>query len=569
MSHRGARLRPIAEPFVVAPPAGARVRTRLVVDDADGAVLEAVGAHLGALASADLARRVAEGNLDAEANAESRARRKRKLTAQSSSRWAGAITRTTDDSYDLARRNLHAERISLNTRIEKIGGRVAVAPGESNGKQHGYATAGERWEKQRRAQVLAARLADVESQLASGAYAICRGGRRAARARHNLEAAGQSAEQWREEWEASRWFITADGEAAKAWGNETIRWHPTERWLEIKIPAPLGAALANRPHGRWRLSSPVSWPYRGDEVAAQAAGGAVRYDICYDPAKPRWYIDASWKTPNQPIASLDQLRRGPVVALDLNVGHLAAAVLDCYGNPIGVPTTIPLSLDGLEASHRDGLIRAAISQVLAIATAHHAGAVVIENLDFAAARLEGREHSGNRPSRGRRGRSFRRHISGLPTAKLRDRLTQMAYNAGVAVIAVDPAHTSKWGAQHWLNPLKAQHPQQSLTGHHAAAVAIGRRGLGQRIRRRGTSARTSPVDGERATASVSKGRAAEPAAHSEPEPRTGARQSSKGRRRRPFEGVCKTEVPAGSDGDQETQDRSGSPTERDSVSLSV
>ena len=42
---------------------------------------------------------------------------------------------------------------------------------------------------------------------------------------------------------------------------------------------------------------------------------------------------------------------------------------------------------------------------------------------------------------------------------------------------VDPAYTSKWGAQHWLDPLKAQYPQQSLTGHHAAAVAIGRSGL--------------------------------------------------------------------------------------------
>ena len=38
-------------------------------------------------------------------------------------------------------------------------------------------------------------------------------------------------------------------------GNETIRWHPDEGWLEIKLPAPL-AHLANRPHGRYRLSCP-------------------------------------------------------------------------------------------------------------------------------------------------------------------------------------------------------------------------------------------------------------------------------------------------------------------------
>jgi hypothetical protein len=62
-------------------------------------------------------------------------------------------------------------------------------------------------------------------------------------------------------------FITADGEADKNLGNETIRFHPDEHWLELKLPAPL-AHLANRPHGRYRLDCGVTFPYRGDEVAA-------------------------------------------------------------------------------------------------------------------------------------------------------------------------------------------------------------------------------------------------------------------------------------------------------------
>ncbi len=276
---------------------------------------------------------------------------------------------------------------------------------------------------------------------------------------------------------------------------------------------------------------------------------------------------------------MDQLRRRPVVAVDLNVGHLAVAALDCYGNPQGVPATIPLVLEGRDATTRDARIRGAVSQTLAIAAVHHAGAVVIENLDFVEQRFEGREHAGNRPSRGKRGKAFRRHISGLPTATLRDRLAQMSYNARVGVITVDPAYTSKWGAQHWLAPLKAQHPKTSLTSHHAASVAIGRRGLGQRIRRRGMSARTSPVDGERATASASKGwpmpRAElaggldELTTDRDPEPRTGARQSSEERRRRPQEGGRKTVVPTRSKGDQGAQDRSRPPAEQESVSLGV
>ncbi|MHB1713203.1 MAG: nuclease/transposase family protein [Acidimicrobiales bacterium] len=576
MSHHGPALRKIQAPFVVAPPAGARVRTRLFVNDADRAVLDSLGAHLGALASLDLAHRVQEGALDAKAKAESRKRRKRELTSASSSRWAGAITRTTEDAYGLARRNLIAERAALVTRIKKINGRVALAPGETRGKRHGYGSAQERFEKQRRAQVLASRLADVDAQLASGHYRICRGGRRLAHNRHHLEDARQAPEQWRAQWEARRFFISADGESDKAWGNETIRWHPEEGSLEIKLPATL-AHVANSPHGRYRLSCQVSWPHRGDDVATQATSGAIRYDIHLDPAKGRWYIDASWKTGAEPVASLEQLRRGPVVAVDLNVGHMALSVLDASGNVLGVPVPIPLVTDGLAASTRDARIRDAISQVLAIVEQHHAGSVVIENLSFDAARVEGREQTGNRPSRGERGKTFRRHISGLPTAKLRDRLTQMAYNVGVAVIAVDPAYTSKWGAQHWLAPLRAAHPQHHLTGHHAASVAIGRRGLGQRLRRRGTSARTSPEDGERATASASEGGAAPTTVvgldrrrtHRKPEPRIDTRLTSKGCRRRLEGGVGKTVVPTGSRGVQEAQDRSGSPTERESLSLSV
>lgn len=107
--------------------------------------------------------------------------------------------------------------------------------------------------------------------------------------------AGLTEARWRDRWESSRLFLTADGEADKAWGNETIRWNPNEQWLEVKLPAPL-ARLANRPHERYRLPCGVGFPYRGDEVAAQAATGAVRYDISRDPASGRWYLDASWKT---------------------------------------------------------------------------------------------------------------------------------------------------------------------------------------------------------------------------------------------------------------------------------
>jgi hypothetical protein len=116
----------------------------------------------------------------------------------------------------------------------------------------------------------------VERQAGGGSVSVTRGGRRLMRARLRLADAGLTRSQWRERWDAARLFLTADGEKDKAWGNETIRWSPDEGWLEVKLPAPL-ADLANRPHGRYRLSCEVRFEHRGDEVAAQAATGAVRY----------------------------------------------------------------------------------------------------------------------------------------------------------------------------------------------------------------------------------------------------------------------------------------------------
>jgi IS605 OrfB family transposase len=156
--------------------------------------------------------------------------------------------------------------------------------------------------------------------------------------------------------------------------------------------------------------------------------------------------------------------------------------------------TVPLDLAGLPATRRDGRLRAAISELIRAAREHGCRAIAVEDLDFADARSEGRERHGNRPSRGQRGKAFRQIVAGIPTAKFRDRLTQMASNEGFAVIAVDPAYTSRWGAEHWLAPLRGQ--DAVTTGHHAAAVVIGRRAHGHRAWRRagvtGTDQRIRP-----------------------------------------------------------------------------
>jgi IS605 OrfB family transposase len=548
-------LRPVAAPFVAAAPGGARVRARLRACAQDEAVLWAVGTHLGSLAGRDLAARCAEGRLDAAGRARSRTVRKRALTAASSSRWAGTITRTTEDQVRLAGQNQRAGRSSLQARIRRIQARLAIPAGQKAGQTQGYATAAERHAKAIRLRSLQARLARLERQLAAGTVSVVRGGKALLRTRNTLAAAGLTGDQWRREWESARLFLTADGEAAKAWGNETIRWHPDESWLEIKLPAPL-ARLANRPHGRYRLSCPVEFCYRGDEVAAQALSGAVRYDISCDRARGRWYLDASWTAAPGPAASLDDLRQHPVVAVDVNCGHLAATVIAPDGNIRGAPATIPLDLAGLPSATRDGHLRAAISTLIATAKDRGARAIVIEDLDFTAARAEGRERAGRRPARGRRGRAFRRAVAGIPTGKLRDRLIQMAANTGLSVIVVDPPYTSRWAAEHWLRPLREHHPQ--ATGHHAAALVIGRRGLGHRARRRATGNRTAPEEAARPAQARTRTTPAHRTAPRKPAAPPGPRQPPGTKTGRPDRTTA---------GNQAAQDRPGPPAGQDYILL--
>ena len=527
------------------------MRTRLRPSPQDQAVLRAAGRHLGSLAGKDLAARCAEGRLDARGRARSRAARKRALTAESSSRWAGAITRTSEDAYRLAGQNLRAERASLQARIGWIQTRLAVRVGGKAGGTRGYPTAAERYAKTVRLQALQARLSRVQRLVDSGAVSVVRGGKALLRKRDNLAAAGLTEAQWRQQWESSRLFLTADGEKDKAWGNETIRVNHDEGWLEVKLPAPL-AHLANRPHGRYRLSCPVGFSYRGAEAAAQAATGAVRYDISHDPARGRWYLDASWKAAPVPAASLDELRQFPVVAVDVNHGHLAAAVITADGNILGTPATIGLDLAGLPSTTRDGHLRAAITSLIATARACGARAIVIEDLDFGQARAEGREYDGSRPSRGRRGRGFRRAVCGIPTGKLRDRLVQMAGNAGLSVIVVDPAYTSRWAAQHWLRPLREHHPK--TTGHHAAALVIGRRGLGHRARRRAAGNQPAPAEAARPAQ-------ARPRQPRQPGPHPGnppPHEAPGSKTIRPHRTMA---------GNQAAQDRPGPPTRQDHVLL--
>jgi hypothetical protein len=457
------------------------------VSEAEAAALTVIGMYLGAVYRGELAGRIRCGVLDRDAHAVWRAERKQTVTAVSSSRWAGAITRAVEDQYQLGMRALAAQVTDLRAAVQVLEARCALRPGErapvedhdcgrrTRSRRRGYRSAAERFAKTRRLAVLRDRLAAAQQALSAGQPSITVGGKRLWRNRNHLDTTDMTERQWRHRWDAARKFLTADGESGKAGGNETIRVDEAGR-LCIKTPAALVAQLGSHVV----ITEPVRFTHRGNEWAGRVGQRrAVRYDISYDPDRDRWYLDASWKTTPEPARDIAQLRAGRVLGVDLNDGHLACCVLDASGNPIAESLSIDVVTAGLRASRRDGRVRAAITRLLDHAEHHNCSAIVMENLDFADARATGRETLG----RGTCAKRLRRTIAGIPTARFRTRLMGMAARRGIAVIGVDAAYTSRWGNQHWRKPLQQQ-TSEPVTGHHGAAAAIGRRGLGLAIRRR-------------------------------------------------------------------------------------
>jgi len=182
-----------------------------------------------------------------------------------------------------------------------------------------------------------------------------RGGRRLANTRHHLDEARLTEQQWRGRWGAARMFLSADGEAGKRFGNETIRVTPDGQ-VSVKLPAPL-ADLANAGHGRYVLGCRVVFPHRGQEWADRiTADRAVAYTIDHDPDRDRWYLTASWRRAAPPVIPLDAALAAGCIGVDTNHDHLAAWRLDPHGNPIGEPRRFPYALSG-SADHRDAQIR--------------------------------------------------------------------------------------------------------------------------------------------------------------------------------------------------------------------
>jgi IS605 OrfB family transposase len=336
--------------------------------------------------------------------------------------------------------------------------------------------------------VLRAELDTVSADAGDGVVHVIEGGKRLAKTRHNLETANLSVSGWRERWDCARYRIQANGSGDEPFGNLTITVTPDGE-VSLRLPRPL-EHLTNANHGRFILSGKAVFSHRADEWHARIIGGqSMSYTIKRKPNRSGRYLTGSWACPPTPfgenlVETDSQVRaEGPVVGVDLNHGHLALRCLDAHGNPVGRPERIDIDLTGSSA-RRDAHVRHAITRLIRYTQRRGIDSIAVEDLDFTAARVTGRETMG----RGRRGKRFRKAVASIPTAVFRNRLAAQTSRHGIRLYAVNPAYTSAWGDQHWRKPY------ENVTRHQAAATVIGRRAQGFTARRREGVTRTRPED---------------------------------------------------------------------------
>lgn len=174
------------QPFVVPPSSGLWIRTRLRLTETEDRALRAIGSFLGTCYRRELADRVDYGKVDRKSQADWRAKRKRELT------------------------------VLTNTAITTLERRCAIEPGKKDEHgNRGYLDAAVRHAKTRRLTVLKHRRIKAKTALHYERPSVVVGGKRLWRNRNNLDAAGLSVPQWRDRWDESRMFLTADGETGR------------------------------------------------------------------------------------------------------------------------------------------------------------------------------------------------------------------------------------------------------------------------------------------------------------------------------------------------------------------
>ena len=302
-------------------------------------------------------------------------------------------------------------------------------------------------QKMRRLACLEHKYASQQADRKTGKVRLCFGSKRLFHAQFALEANGYaSPADWRADWQASRAseFMLV-GSKDETCGNQSAQLNRHDGGaflLKLRLPNALGktAVLSlTLPHGAEHI------------VEALTLNQALTYRFVRDASGWRLFISADLSERRRTSS-----RQAGAIGVDINADHLAVADLDRHGNIVAVER-IPLCTYGKTPAQAMALIGDACKPI--IERAKHSGKpVALEKLDFAKKKtgLEGQEAR------------YARMLSSFAYSKIVQTLKARAFDAGIEVIAVNPACTSIIGRHKFAR-------RYGISNHQAAAASIGRR----------------------------------------------------------------------------------------------
>lgn len=294
---------------------------------------------------------------------------------------------------------------------------------------------------------------------------ICFGSRKLFNAQHHLPANGcTSFAEWQTIWRARRdaqFFVLGSKDESGGCQGCVMTHLGGERFvLRLRLP---------KTSNEKSVSFEVAFRYGAQHLsAALHSGQAISYRFLKD--GKGWRVFVSTKALVKPAVS--RLATG-CIGIDLNVGHVAVSETDRSGNLIAFER-LPLHLYGRSSAQSETAIAECVKRIIAHAV-RSGKPLSLENLNFAKKKAQ---LSYAKPK-------TQRMLSAFTYHKFEQMVLARAHDAGIQVIPVHPAYSSKIGRQKYAR-------RYGLSGHLAAALVLARRG--QKFRDRYVSSGTRHRD---------------------------------------------------------------------------
>jgi IS605 OrfB family transposase len=297
----------------------------------------------------------------------------------------------------------------------------------------------------RRREDLARRLAALEAEERPR---ICFGSRKLFNAQHHLEENGfESHADWLETWQEKRdsqfFVLGSKDESGGCQGCVMTHLGGSRFALKLRLDC----------KAKRHITLDVSFAYGVDHLlAALEAGQAMSYRFLLD--NQGWRVFASTAVIETPTCS--DVRLG-AIGVDFNVGFVSVSETDRFGNLVS-SQDVPLVTAGLSKHATQTAISIAAQEIIAIACKVQKP-ISIEYLDFAKKKAQLSYASPGR----------QRMLSAFAYTRFAQTVGARAHDAGIEVVEVRAAYSSKIGAQKYAR-------RYGLSGHRAAAFVLARRG---------------------------------------------------------------------------------------------